>query len=428
MESPLYFEVLRKLKYYNSFLRVTTLLFLTCVNSSALVEGDFGKLDATVTLSGEYDSRVFGISSESFLGAKSASSSLIASNELKSEDDLIIRFSPALHFTKKLKWFSFTGTAGIEFAQYIKNSDKSYTQPITTFSIDFDETLSKNKRVSNNAKIRFDATFDIGQSVGASILEQDLISYTYFVAGLNLRYNHSPKFGVGAGTSYNLKHYQTGATQTRVYQDITTLPLSLRAFYIYSEKLDFYTDYTFSRTKDDQSGSTSLTDSQSHAISFGAQGDYSAKLSGNANIGYSAQTYDIGSVPKQDNMITSVGLNWKLNSKSSFGFDLNRAFSPSAQGFTTFSTMGRFSATHRITEDLSATAFLSLGKVNYTYPPSGSTPRDSSSLNQYSLGFNLQKQISERISASGGYNYSLVDRSMESYGRHVLQADITGRF
>jgi hypothetical protein len=90
---------------------------------NALIEGDFGKIDGSATVSGEYDSRVFGISSKSFAGAKSASSPLIASSELVSEDDFIIRFSPALHFTKKLRWFSFTGTAGIEFAQYIKNND-----------------------------------------------------------------------------------------------------------------------------------------------------------------------------------------------------------------------------------------------------------------------------------------------------------------
>ena len=105
------------------------------------MEGKLGKIDASATLSAEYDSRVFGISSESYYGAKNSSSSNIVSSEIKSEDDFIIRFSPALHFSKKVKWFSFTGSAGVEFAQYLKNDDKSYTQPITTFSIDFDETL-----------------------------------------------------------------------------------------------------------------------------------------------------------------------------------------------------------------------------------------------------------------------------------------------
>ena len=413
---------------FNYYLVIFFSLGFLQINSFGLVEGKLGNIDASVTLRTEYDSRVFGISTNSFEGAKSSSSSLIAAAELKSEDDFIIRFTPALHFSKKLKWFTFTGSAGVDLVEYIKNNDKSYTQPITTFSIDFDETLSKNKRVSNNAKIRFDATFDLGQSVGASILEQDLISYTYFTAGANVRYNHSPKFGIGGGTSYNLKHYQTGSTQTRVYQDITTLPLSAQAFYIYSEKLDFYTDYTFTRTKDDQGGSTTLTDSSSHSISFGAQGDYSSKLSGNANVGYSVQNYDNKFVSKQDNFITAIGVDWKLNSKTSFGFNLNRAFSPSAQGFSTFSTMVRVSATHRLKEDLSAQVYLSAGKVEYTYPPLGTTSRDSSSLNQYGLGLSLMKQISERISATAGYDYSFVDRSMENYGRHVLHADITGRF
>ena len=413
---------------FNYYLVIFFLLGSLQINSFGLVEGKLGNIDASVTLRTEYDTRVFGISTNSFEGAKSSSSSLIAAAELKSEDDFIIRFTPALHFSKKLKWFTFTGSAGVDLVEYIKNNDKSYSQPITTFSIDFDETLSKNKRVSNNAKIRFDATFDLGQSVGASILEQDLISYTYFTAGANVRYNHSPKFGIGGGTSYNLKHYQTGSTQTRVYQDITTLPLSAQAFYIYSDKLDFYTDYTFTRTKDDQGGSTTLTDSSSHSISFGAQGDYSSKLSGNANVGYSVQNYDNKFVSKQDNFITAIGVDWKLNSKTSFGFNLNRAFSASAQGFSTFSTMVRASATHRLKEDLSAQVYLSAGKVEYTYPPLGTTSRDSSSLNQYGLGLSLMKQISERISATAGYDYSFVDRSMENYGRHVLHADITGRF
>ena len=410
------------------FILFIFLTFSFQFNLLALIEGKLGKIDAIGTLSAEYDSRVFGVSSKSFLGAQESDSPLIAKDELKSEDDFIIRFSPALHFTKKVKWFTFSGTAGIQFVQYIKNEDKSYNQPITSFAIDFDETLSKNKRISNNAKIRFDATFDLGQSVGASVLEQDLTSYTFFDAGLNVRYNHSPKFGIGAGTSYNIKKYQTGSVSDTPYQDLSTLPLSLKAFYIYSEKLDFYSDYTLQRSKADQATSSSLANSQSHTISFGAQGDYSSKLSGNANLGYSVQNYDSTSVSKQDNLVTSIGLNWKLNTKTSFGFDLNRAFSPSAQGFSTFSTMGRANVIHRITEKITSGAYFSFGTVSYTHPPEGDTARDSNSLNQYGLGFNLNRQISERISASTGYDYSFIDQSTGNYGRHVIRADVTGRF
>ena len=397
---------------------------LTATYSFALYEGSIGRIDASASIDATYDSRIFGISSPTFTAANQSSS-----KNLKSEDDFILKFSPALHFSKKVKWFSFNGSAGIEIAHFVKNDDQSYTRPTTTFSIDFDETLSKNKRLSNNAKIRFDATFDVGQSVGASVIDQDLTSYTYFTSGINVRYNHSPKFGVGAGTSYNAKYYQSGSqtSEQAVYSDLETLPLTARAFYIYSEKLDFYSNYTFQRTKDDRAGSAdSLNDSSSHSISFGAQGVYSSKLSGDASIGYSVQNFDNASTDTQDNLITGIGLNWKLNSKTNFGFDASRSFSPSAAGYSVFSTMGRFSVNHRFTEDISGVGYISASSSEFTYAPD--VKSDSSSLNNYGFGFTVSKKFSDIFSASSGYDYSYIDRALETYGRHVLNASVTGRF
>ena len=128
-----------------------------------------------------------------------------------------------------------------------------------------------------------------------------MTSYTYFTAGINVRYNHSPKFGVGGGTFYNYKYYQSGGLEGAVYSDIETLPLSAQLFYIYSEKLDFYTNYTFQRTKDNNAGSASLIDGTNQAISLGAQGIYSSKLSGNARIGFSVNSFDNESVDSQRN-------------------------------------------------------------------------------------------------------------------------------
>ena len=400
--------------------RFVCLFFLICSNAYALFEGKLGKVDASATLDATYDSRVFGVSTENFQQMKT--------DKVESEDDFILKFSPALHFSKKVKWFTFNASAGVLIAQYVYNNEQSYTRPTTTFTIDFDETLAKNRRLSNNAKIRFDATFDIGQSVDASIIEQDLTSYTYFLAGLNVRYNHSPKFGVGAGTSYNFRNYQAGAVNTEPYSDIESLPLTARAFYIYSEKLDFYTNYTFQRTTDNRSGSVgSLIDSSSHSVSFGAQGIYSSKLSGDASIGYSVQNFDNEFTDSQDNLTSTIGLDWKFNAKTNFGFDLSRSFSPSAAGFSMFTTTGNFSVNHKFTEDVSGTAYLSLSNSEFTYAGDGKGG-DSSSLNTYGTGFNVTRKISQIFSVSSGYNYSYIDRSLETYGRHVINGLVTGRF
>ena len=80
--------------------------------------------------------------------------------------------------------------------------------------------------------------FDLGQKVETSVLEQDLVSYSYFLVAANVRYNHSSKFGLGAGTSYTYRNYQdwaTGGQTNSAYSDLATIPIYARAFYIYSD-------------------------------------------------------------------------------------------------------------------------------------------------------------------------------------------------
>ena len=343
-------------------MRLYTLLFIffsSTITTFALYESKLGKIDASASLKVAYDSRVFGMPSNEFNAVKNSGGSTgINTDRIESEDDFIITFSPAVHFTNKFGLLKISGSAGIQISQYILNGDMSNIVPTTSLSIDFDDTLALKKRISNNAKIRFESTFDIGQQIGASVLEQDLVSYTYISAGLNVRYNHSAKFGIGGGTSYSYRFYQSANTDERPNLDFSTLPLSLRAFYIYSEKLDFFTNYTFASSKAHGTSQSNLTDAINHSVSIGADGVYSSKFSGSVSIGYSLVDYELSSQPNQDNLITSVSLNWKHNSKTSSNYALSRSFSPTAQGFSTFSTSIRAGLTHRFTDSLSGTSYL----------------------------------------------------------------------
>ena len=403
----------------------------------AFYEGKVGRIDASATLKAAYDSRVFGMPSNEYESVKNDKTGKINTSRLESEHDFILTFSPAVHFTNKLGLFKINGSAGVQISQYILNGDMSNIVPTTSLSIDFDDTLALKKRISNNAKIRFESTFDVGQHVGASVLDQDLVSYTYISAGLNVRYNHSAKFGVGGGTSYSYRFYQSANTDDRPNLDFSTLPLSFRAFYIYSEKLDFFTNYTFARSKAHGTSQSNLTDAINHSISIGADGVYSSKFSGSVSLGYSLVDYELADQPNQDNLITSVSLNWKHNSKTTSNYSLSRAFSPTAQGFSTFSTSLRAGLSHRFTDTLSGSSYLSAGITDYTYPQTFSKNNDpnqgkvdSSSMKTYGLGFGVSKKHSKIFSSSAGYDYTLMDKNSNSgsYGRHLVHAQITGRF
>jgi hypothetical protein len=162
-------------------------------------------------------------------------------------------------------------------------------------------------------------------------------------------------------------------------------------------------------------------------VSFGAQGELSPKLSGNANIGYVRQVYDSG-FSGQSTLSLGSGLQWSLNRKTSVGFDLNRGFSPSAQGYTMLNTTGRVSLNHRFTDDVSGTAYVSYGTTDYTYASGSRSSLSSNSLDNIGFGTNVTKTLSKHFTTSGGYSFSHLARDSESYGRHLVRVDLNGRF
>ncbi len=348
----------------------------------------------------------------------------ITTSELKSEDDFILSFSPAMHFSNKIGLLKLSGSAGVNITQYILNDDKSFIVPTTSLTIDFDDTLALKKRISNNAKIRFESTFDVGQVVGASVLDQDLVSYSYINSGFNVRYNHSEKFGLGGGTSYSYRFYQTDrSSRDQPNFDFSTLPLSARAFYIYSEKLDIFTNYTFSRSKADSGNVKELTSSRSHSISVGADGDFSSKLSGTASVGYSLLDFDSEATTNQHNLVTSLSFNLKYNSKTSYNVSLSRSTSPTASGQSTISTSLRTGLNHRFTDTWTGSANVSTGFTDFTTIDQGSY-----SMTNHGLGINISKKVNKVLSASGGYDLSYSSSLGNSFVRHVLHAEVTGRF
>ena len=219
--------------------RIVALIFVFQSVAYPLIKGKVGSLDLSTTLSSTYDSNLFGLSKNEFNKNKSTN------DDLKSRDDVILTFYPILHYSKDISLLSLSASTGIQLSQYLFNKSRSNSIPVTTFNLDFDESLKK--RFSTNSKIRFSASFDLGQSVGTDLIEGDLVSYTFFNIGLNARYNHSAKLALGTGTSYEVREYQSSAVNND-YQDLESLPISSDIIYIYSQKLDFFLNHTYQKT------------------------------------------------------------------------------------------------------------------------------------------------------------------------------------
>ena len=90
-----------------------------------IYESKFATISGSASLKAAYDSRLFGVSSTTFAESQKATpSSGVSADDLKSEDDFVLTFSPALHFRSKFGLIKISGSAGIGVTRYIKNHTK----------------------------------------------------------------------------------------------------------------------------------------------------------------------------------------------------------------------------------------------------------------------------------------------------------------
>ena len=166
-----------------------------------------------------------------------------------------------------------------------------------------------------------------------------------------------------------------------------------------------------------------MTSSVSHGLNIGAQGDFTSKTSGLLSFGYTLLDFDDPETGNQDNFTTTFTLDHKHNSKTNSSYSLSRAFSPTAQGFSTFSTTFSASLNHKFTEKWSSRATLNTGVSEYTYVDS----KPSKSKN-YGLSLSSTIRISQMFDLETGYNLTLTDNNNESYSRHVIYAQTSTNF
>lgn len=380
-----------------------------------LVQGKLGKIDATSTLSLTYDSNLFGLNQNEYSITKKSN------NRIESKDDFVLRFSPVLHYSKDLDLLNFQFSAGAEIARFAFNDSSNYIIPVTNLILDFDETLSLNKRISNNAKVRFSANFDIGQHVGTDLIEADLVSYTYLIAGFDVRYNHSPKLAVSTGTNYELREYQSGSINS-YYNDFSNLPISSNIFYMYSPKLDLFFNYIY-RKSESSSSIGNNGDFITHSYSLGANGSMSQKLSGKASIGYSNIDFIESSFDDTSSLISTISLILNHNIKTKSQLEISKTFSPTARSRAQLQSKFRYSLSHNLNQHLYST-------IGIFYNNSEVFASNSVSNNVDQTGFDatLTRKIRPNITTSLSYNFSVVSRNLSKFNKHLLSASIYGRF
>lgn len=352
-------------------------------------------------------------------------------------DDIIFQFRPTATYTKRLGPFVASATGGGDFGRYVENGQEDYSNPVTRFNIGMAEDFglfSVDKRTAGKISFGFDT--DISQRTEANEQLRDLVNYTLYTANFNIRYNHSPKFGISTDLGYDFRDYQSASTLGNFFTDIETQNIGVNLFYIYSPKLDFFINYTHSQV-DGRGDRDFYIDNEVSTVRIGAEGTFTPKISGNASIGYAFRTFDNSIVNSDEGLVFDSGVNWQFRQKTGLSLNLRRNFTTTAQDNALETTTYNLSLIHKFTQRTTGTLAYTFSDNDFqTYLINPDTVPDQfaeSNLtgrtdNIHTVSLMVDTQLSKNIRGVSRYSYTDFESGLGdifSNERHLLSFSAT---
>lgn len=252
-----------------------------------------------------------------------------------------------------------------------------------------------------NLKIDFKAGYnEIAQNNRDARLNGVIVEYTTTTAAPKFEWIVSPKTAFELGANWSDKEYKT----TGGFTDATTWSVPANFYYEIAPKLQASAGYRY-RTVDQSAGATN----NDHFFNLGAKGDFTPKLSGTFQIGYTDRDVKRfgASAPRSESTVGvasefTYNYSQKTKLRASIGNDFDNAATGTAQEVTKLSFGVNSSLTTQLTFD---------GSLSYdTYDYLGTGRTDD----MWRLNVGATYKYSEMISVKGDITH--IDNSSNVAG------------
>lgn len=286
---------------------------------------------------------------------------LTATTSIRHEDN--IDFSPD-GFEQADEIFEFV--PGIELS-FGKNSLTSGTFAIFERFVAYSDNTQFNDELFNalfdvayeGAKITFSGDAYYREQSQTTQDVQAIIESTTYGGGGTARVSLTEKTSVGIGASYGHTDNKTALTVDR-----TTYSVPVNYFFAIRPKVDLSAGLTYTHTDVD----AALGDSDDYYFNVGAQGEFTPKLSGNFDIGYTVRESDggLGASDSEGTIGLNAGLDYAWTPKTGFSLDARRGFDTGSFGQSQETTSVTLGASSALTTALSVNASVAYTMTDYS--------------------------------------------------------------
>jgi polysaccharide biosynthesis protein VpsM len=300
----------------------------------------------------------------------------LAPDALK-QDDLIYEFTPGfeLVYGKKGK---FKSTLDV-FEQIVRYTD------LNSLDNDLFNVIWAANYKGAKLTVDADASFrQLNQNTralaGAIFVRRDTTA-----GKVKAEYAFTAKTKADVGVQYDETSYKNPA-----FIDSNSYTIPVNYYYGISSKVDLSAGVRYRQTQVD----VVRSDSKDLNYNVGARGEFTAKLTGSFNVGYTIRSYDAAS---DDGLVAvNAGLNYELTPKTKLSLDMSKDFDTSAFGTSQEMTHIIFGAQTQFSQSLSGRASLEYERINFA------GPRED---DYYAAAIGFDYAINQHISLSTAYNY-----------------------
>lgn len=260
------------------------------------------------------------------------------------QDDMVYEFTPGFELVYGKKGNLKSSLA--VFEQFVRYSDLSNLDS-ELLNVIWDASYQAAKlTVDANASFRQANQNDRG-TAGAINSRRDIIS-----GGANAEYEFTAKTKGGVGIQYSETSYASASlTDSKIY----TIPVNY--YYGISPKVDLSAGFRYSNTTVDAAN----RDSEDYNFNVGARGEFTAKLNGSFDVGYTMRSQDVGG---DDGVVAvNAGLTYDYSPKTKFTLDGRTGFDTSASGDTQKTYGLTFGANTQFTDAFSANASVGYQRI-----------------------------------------------------------------
>jgi hypothetical protein len=324
-----------------------------------------GTVNVTARLNFDYDTNIFGNSSES--------------------GDSSVVFTPGLSYTRNVGVISTAVNLGVKSIAFNDTNGQDSLDPF----------LNANFRLDRAQKGSISSGFTYARTTEANELLLTRTQSDEFRGNGRIDYFYSDKTGVRANVQYRLSDFNTSG-----FGDVDSYSVGGGLLYRYSPKLTTNLTYDYSPESVKNSANTgSNPNSENHRISVGLDGQLRPKVNGNISVGKAYRNFDVGG--SADTFLLASSISWTASAKTSFNLSSSKNFDTSAGAESIRLFAVTLGVKQTLTEKLSISGNVGRQETDIDQVPGPIARADKADI----WGLKLDYLINEHFNASGGVTH-----------------------